>query len=604
MVCALLLLVCGAAPAGAGAQTIEPAGLGSEVSALVSGTAGEWTAHELADGQLIDPVLGEGAGSYGQGMTGGAMIEAGSGAPGGGALVQAGLNAELDELAHPDGGGFELLSLSEDYAYNQAHLGGDAAWQADRPQFAAFLSGHGPLISDAGVCYTTTNCYDNLKLVAAVADLALLRTGLGSSGPGTLLSAPHTLRLGALAKLSAAAGNTGSDASRSGTTSFTDAGILSDPAQNPLAYHALSTLMLGHAVVALGAATPHLLRSAFVRAARALTGLMTPDGDVAYIGRGQGQVWTVAATVDALSLAAGLTVEAKWRGRYLAGAQLALERLEAVYPRTGWGLPVVPRLAATTTPPNYLGIDGYANTVEYNGLALWALRDAAIALGPIPATPAQQVPSQTQGTFLDPSHTRFAAVTHGGLWFAVHATDSNLADERYGFGLVAAELYDGHGWISALPLRPLTYAPEVGGVAERLRGRTLYPVGETVTANATGVIEVRGHWGQAHVPRRQLTSWIFRPDGGEGVIESFRAQPYAGYQFQVWFEQGALARVARNGLHVREPNGFTQSYLFNVPVRVRAAGTAHSAYAEQLESAIITVPASRLGRTITYTTVL
>jgi hypothetical protein len=107
-----------------------------------------------------------------------------------------------------------------------------------------------------------------------------------------------------------------------------------------------------------------------------------------------------------------------------------MDRLEEVYPPRGWGLPLVPRLADPQGPVNYLGIDGYANAVEYNGLALWALRDAAAQLVQIRPTAAQPVPSQTQGTFLDPSHTRFATVTHGRLWFAVHATDSNLSDGR------------------------------------------------------------------------------------------------------------------------------------------------------------------------------
>ena len=604
---ALLIAVAGvfATPAGATAQLIAPAALGERTDSLIDGTAREWTAHELADGQLIDPVLGAAAGSYGQGMTGAAMVALGSVTPDGNALIEAGLRAELAEAADPDGGGFELLSLSEAYVWNRTHLAGLPAWQAAQPQLAAFLSGHDPLISDAGVCYTTTNCYDNLKLVAAVAELALLRTGLGGSGPGTLLAAPHTLRLGAMAKLAAAARNTGNDAAHSGRVRFAGAGILSDPAQNPLAYHALSTLMLGHAVAALGAATPNLLRAALSRAARALVGLMAPDGDVSYIGRGQGQVWTVAATVDALSIAAGLSADAVWRGRFLAGAQLAMDRLEEVYPRRGWGLPLVPRLADPQGPVNYLGIDGYANAVEYNGLALWALRDAAAQLVQIRPTAAQPVPSQTQGTFLDPSHTRFATVTHGRLWFAVHATDSNLSDGRYGFGLVSAELHTDTGWHSVLPFRPLTDRSQVGGVVMRTPGRTLYPIGQSISSTAAGVVRVVGRWAPAAGPGDPHALWLFRPtSGGDGVLMSFLAPAKAAFQFQVWFQEGALARITRRGLRVREPDGSVQAYTFDAPVTVRAAGVAHSAYVEDLASAIITIaPASR-ARTITYTTAL
>lgn len=607
-VSALLILLTGgllAGPPGARAQTIYPNLLAGRASTLIDGTAEEWAAHELSDGQLIDPVLGATAESYGQGMTGQAMVEVGASSPQRQALVEEGLQAELTEVSDPDGGGFELLSLSEDFSWDQQHLSGDPSWQAAEPQIAAFLSTHGELVSDAGVCYTTSNCYDNLKLVAAVADLSLLHTGLTGSDPSALLARPQPLLSEALSKLAAAAGNTGRDATHSGAVAFTGAGILSDPSQNPLAYHSLSTLMLGHAVLALGAGAPRLLTAAFTRTARALIGLMAPDGDVAYIGRGQGQVWTVAATVDALSLAASMTGNTTWRGRFLAGAQLALRRLETLYPRSGWGLPVVPRLARVTGAVNYLGIDSYANSVEYNGLTLWALRDAVATLSRISPTPSQPLPSQTQGTFLDPSHTRFSTVTHGRLWFAVHATDSNLSDARYGFGLVSAELYNGSQWAPVLPVRPLTSQPQVGGIVIHLRGLTRYPIGESLTSTSSGLIHIDGRWSPAAGLKSPRASWLFAPTPtGHGVLMSFTAPPGASFQFQVWFQDGSLVLIRHNGLHVREPDGVSQTYTLSAPVTVHSSPIAHSAYLEDLSSAIITLPASSHRRTITYTTLL
>ena len=524
-------------------------------------------------------------------MLGQAMVALGASTTPGEALVEDGLRAELAEVAHPDGGGFELLSLSEAYLWNEEHLANDPAWQAAQPALADYLSGHGAVISDAGVCYTTSTCYDNLKLVAAVADLALLRTGLGGLNAASLLAEPSALEGLALTDLAAAADNTGVDAVREGAVSYSGAGILSDPTENPLAYHALSTLMLGHAVAALGGRAPASLSRAFDRAARALVGLIAPDGDVAYIGRGQGQVWTVAATVDALSLAAASSPDATWRGRYLAGAQLALHRLEAVYPRSGWGLPVVPRLAHVARPRSYVGVDGYANSVEYNGLAVWALRDAAAVLARIPQTQAGAVPSQTEGAFLDPSHARFATVTHGRLWFAVHGTDSNLSDDRYGFGLVAAERVGSAGWKPVLPARPLTSRPQVGGMAMRAGGRTLYPTGTDMSVTPGGAVHVSGRWRAAGGRPGPDASWLFRPSG-EGVELAFEAPPGAAFQFQIWFEEGALVRIRHNGVHVREPGGLVQSYYFNAPVTVHADGIAHSAYVTDLPSAVITLPAS------------
>ena len=70
--------------------------------------------------------------------------------------------------------------------------------------------------------------------------------------------------------------------------------------------------------------------------------------------------------------------------------------------------------------------------------------------------PAQTLPATVDGAFVDPSHAQFAAVTGGGLWFAIHATDSNPGDARYGFGLVAAEIDTVDGWEPAMPQRPIT----------------------------------------------------------------------------------------------------------------------------------------------------
>ncbi len=565
---------------------------------------GDWAAHEQPDGWLEDPVLGPLAGTYGVGMTGQTMVEAGD-ASGNEALIVDALRSEVAEVEHPEGGSFELLALAEAYDWNQAHLAQAPAWVAVQPTIAAFLGEHRSLVSDAGSCFTVTGCYDNLKLVAAVGDLALLRTGLTSFAPGALLSDRPKLRGQAFAWLAAAARNTGEDARRVGSTNFTGAGILSDPSQNPLAYHALSTMMLGQAALALGAQAPRAVRSAFSRAARALLGLMAPDGNVTYIGRGQGQVWTVGATVDALAIAAELAPTPAWRGRYLAGVTLALEHLETAYPLNGWGFPLVPRLA-DDAQPNYLGIDGYANTVEYNGLTLWALQKAATTLAHIPAAPAGAVPSDTDGVFLDPSHARFATVTDGKLWLAIHATDSNPGDARYGFGLVAAELRTADGWRSVLPSRPLTSTAQVGGVAILNGGRQFYPIGERLSANARGRITIHGKWGTADGSHKLShgTVWSYLPTPrGNGVTLTLHTLPRRTYRLQVWYLPGAQITTTGERLSVSEPDGTSQTYSFNLPVSISDAGTFHSAYAEKLDSDVITLAPGR-SRLLKYTTTL
>lgn len=580
----------------------DPAGLSQALAALGDVTASQWAGHESPRGAFADPVVGRVVGDYGVSMMGEALVQAGVNGDNQ-SLIAAGLEAELSEVAHPDEGGFELLSLSDAYDYDSAKLSGNPAWISVRARLAGFLRRHAAPISDEGLCYASPHCYTNLKLVSAVAELALLRTGLSGEGKQSLLGNPAAVRAQTLAWLRMAIQNTGRDAYRAGSDPFSAAGILSDPTENPLAYHALSTMMLGKAILMLGARTPPAALAAFQRTAEALVGLMAPDGDATYIGRGQAQVWTVATTIDALALAVELTADPIWRGRYLSAAALELQRLQALYPSDGWGFPLVPGFAGPSMPTNYIGIDHYANTVEYDGLALWALDDAATQLAHAPAAAAQPLPSESNGSFVDPSHTKFAAVTHGGLWFAVHATNSNPGDARYGFGLLAAELDTANGWLPALPPRPLTVQRTIGGVA-LLEGRSLfYPAGRTISATGAGVVSVRGRWRNGSSSIGGATVWRFAPTpSGDGVALSFAAPAGAAYVFQVWYDAGAQLTRSRTGVSVLEPDGSEQSYNLNGRVHISTSVSDSSAYAEDLHSVLLTIAAGSSARELLYTT--
>ncbi|MGD0196830.1 MAG: hypothetical protein ABSC56_02815 [Solirubrobacteraceae bacterium] len=596
--CATVAAAAGLAGSGAPASattprqaTVTPAALGNALQTLAGTIAVQWAAHELPDGALIDPVIGPLAGDYGDSMTGQAMVVAGI-ASQDQSLIASGLDAELADVAHPDDGGFELLGLSEAYAIDEQELGSNPAWLAAAPRIARFLRRHRRSISDQGICYTSPHCYTNLKLVSAIADLSLLHTGLRSGRKGALLANAGALRAQSMAWLAMAARNTGSDAYRVGQPTLSGMGILSDPSENPLAYHALSTLLLGKAILMLGPAAPPATRAAFGRTARALVALLAPDGNDTYIGRGQAQVWTVGVTIDALATAAELTADPNWRGRYLAAAQVSLERLETLYPSSGWGLPLVPRFANVGDPHSYAGIDHYANTVEYNGLALWALDGAVTALENVQPADPEPLPSTSDGVFVDPSHTQFAAVTHGNLWFAIHALETNPDDPRYGFGLVAAELDGPNGWQAVLPAPPLTTAATVGTLALRSKRGLLYPIGRHITADASsGTVTIRGGWGSGQDSKKLTDAgsvWSYAPTGN-GATLSYAGPAGSTYELQVWYEAGAQVSRAASMVTIEEPDGTTQTYSLNAPIGVRRGAQASSAYAASLRSLVLVV---------------
>ena len=111
---------------------------------------------------------------------------------------------------------------------------------------------------------------------------------------------------------------------------------LSDPGTHPLAYHALSALMLTQVSERLGPRRAHALGETL----EALSVLAAPDGAADYFGRGEGNVWVPAVTAAAMVEGAALYPERA--GRYLAVAEAAVARLRALHLTPDRGLLVVP----------------------------------------------------------------------------------------------------------------------------------------------------------------------------------------------------------------------------------------------------------------------
>lgn len=582
-----------------------PSALAQEANTIVTDTAEAWANHQAPEGEFIDPFWGRGGG-YGIAMIAQALVETGV-STGDESLVQDGILAETYTAGHTPNGSFEELGLSTAYIWNQAHLRADPSWQSSGPTIASQLESiHTTAVSSgAEACFTNPHCWTNLKLVGAVGGLELASGDLGvpNSSPqtGKIASAHGNVKK----LLSQAVQNTGNDASFSGAVmKFRKAGILSDPTRNPLAYDLISVDMLGHTIEELGPDnTTKNVKAAFQRGARGIIGFMAPNGDGAYIGRGQGQVWNVAAEADALSIAAHYTEDPVWRGRYLAGAARAINRLQTVYTPGSWGMPLVPRLL-NDPAPDHLGIDHYANSIEYNGLAILVLQNAVLQLEQTQPAPAEGIGSDSNGVFVDPSHTKFASVRHGDLWYAIHAGDTS-EDARYDGEIVAAE-HDVNGvWEPAMPYRPFTDKQVSAGPVLVAHGVHLVPIGDKISANQDGVVNVVGGWSgkpgnTAHVDKG--TKFVYSPTH-EGVRLSFNSKPSQTYQFKAFYEPGSKVTVLPNGLDVQEPNGRHETYTTNEPVNVTTDPTVyHSAYDENLDSSDLTIHTGRTNTKVSYNT--
>lgn len=439
----------------------------TELTRYVDRVAAVWAGRQDGRGFFRDPRTGQPQGGYGNVMIGYGLLRAGARASDD-ALIRAGVRGVSTALSEPPSarGAFDLLGMAAAYNFARTHLLANASFTASRRRWERYLRETGAPNADnkAQACIVAPDCFHNHEAVGATADLELLATGVRSR------RSPGELRRSALQEVGVA------------EPSFAAGGLLSDSGVWPLAYHALSTAMLGRAIQLLGPRAPAASRLAFGRTTAALRAFMAPDGTVAYIGRRQEDLWSLAAAVAA----------AEMQGDE-PPADRAFARIEHRYPLTGRGLPIVPRSGRGAFSPR--GVDGKPMT--FNGLAIYLLNVAADSAPAIAPHGGRPLRADRDGTgFVDDAENGFATVRHGNVWFAVHRRRLP-PDLRNDFGLVAAKWRSAGGlWIDILRPRPMRFdAGETAGPVIERGGQVLFPYGDSIALRRGGVAEVRGRIG-------------------------------------------------------------------------------------------------------------
>ncbi|MGE4425302.1 MAG: hypothetical protein AB7G37_02485 [Solirubrobacteraceae bacterium] len=413
-------------------------------------------------------------------------------------------------------------------------------------------------------CKAKPSCYTNLKLVEALDILQLLSTDLTSPVPGSRLATREASRRWARDLVNNRIPKVADGRLRMRTPrGVTSGSVLSDPPNNPLAYHALSTWLLVGAVEELGAAAGARTVKALRRTLDALTALVGPDGEIAWYGRGQAQVWTVAVT--AAAGAEGARYFAKTdptrAKRYLALTRLALERLRDRHRKSSGLLALVDtqRLTdgASTTIPHRndtRGIDEYAGDVVYGGLsqlALWRTIDALDDLDPLMAH--SRLPVEGELRVLDPKATRMAVVRRRDVWFAVHAANQHRTDLRYDAGLLRLKHRGSDGiWSDVLAARPRTTTPTrtlTAAPAMVWRDRFAYPVGTRTQVMSDGRVIIRGGYRlDARRWLRRGITWTYEPLSN-GLKLTVRGLPRgARLRHRVFATEGGLRVTAADDL--------------------------------------------------------
>lgn len=526
--------------------------------ALARDIARPWPGLQNADGTFPDYVFGGRPGfsaRYGESMLGYGLLMTGL-REGDDALIDAGLRGVgyavgRSDLQRDRPSVFENLAVAAAYNLGRRRLADHPGFADRRAAWAHWLRLVRLIRVDA------TQVFVNKQVVETAGTLEALRTGVHSSDPRAVLGGDRD-RARALVlqfvneRVPNIARRDGVDVDGEHTL------VLSDPASNPPAYHALSLGFLARAVDLLGRRATSAARVALRDVVRASSRLVAPDGDLAYVGRSQEQAWTLACTAYGAEVAATLGAPDEERRRLRGLSERALERLRDRYGVGAQGLWIVPALGIDPVA-GLRGLDGYAGASVYNGLTLVALEWAIAQMhsqtrdpGPLPADePSAYRLSRREG--------ELGLVRSGASWFAVKRATSRAdfqGDLRYDFGLVAFKRRTGGGWDDLMPLRPRTKGerPDSAGPVLRRGSTRAAAYGRRMRVDGDGVVRIGGGFmTRAGTWLRSGVTFRFEPDG-DGVRMTFGARAGERFEFSAFFRAGGAPPVP-------EPRGVTDGAL-------------------------------------------
>jgi hypothetical protein len=479
----------GAAPAAA--QDLR-----GDAAAEAHAIAQPWPDLQDEDGRFTDYTSATGRNSYaryGESALGYALLQTGL-RENSSRLIRAGLRGVSAAVARPEEQAnypsvFETYAVAAAYNLARDRVPTHPDFVARRAEWEAWLMRVKP------VFLMSTRRYFNKYLVEAVSWLELLRTGLQSSDPKTVLGDPAHARALATAFVNKTVPRTVDQARR--RSHGEDAAMLSDPPQNPPAYHALSAGFYARAIELLGPDVASAARGALRRVVQASAMLQAPDGALGYWGRSQEQAWTLPMTAHAAQLAAALPGTGQKRvAEFQTTGAAALARLGATYPVFGVGQALTPALGRDRDA-GLLGLDRYAGAAAYNGLTLIALGWMA-ETQTVPPVGTAAAAGPQGGAVIEADNSDFSVSRTATSWFAVKQgqTPGVRDDLRYDVGLVAAKVLRDGAWRDLVPLRPISHTgrTESAGPLLLRGGRTGIPVGVRSSVTKRGSVLVGGGW--------------------------------------------------------------------------------------------------------------
>jgi hypothetical protein len=460
-----------AAVAVLGVLSTAPAAEPADYAAAAREAAAPWPARQRADGTFREYIRGHdprNADDYGEAMLGYALLQVGI-RDGDDTLVRAGLRALTHDARVPDADEpirmFRNMAIVSAYNLARVHI-------PDHPEFARVRPSWERRLRQVRVSRLRPHIkVTNKALIEAVEVLELARSGIDSDVPGSVLRDPAAaVRL--VQRL--LDGRLPSVATGAGT-------LIGDAPDFPPAYHALSTGFVARAIELLGDRAPQSARRLLDQAVAASSALAGPDGDLAYTGRSQEQIWALS-----------LTAYAAERALRPAVADRAIDRLRRYHRGGPAAFAITPSLTGDLAGGSR-GVDRYASAVQYTGLGLVGLNWAHGAVAP--GDPAAGIGADADGSrVIGRGRSGLATVRAGDVWFAVRQAPGGDGDLRYDFGLVALKVRAADGaWSDLLPIRPRSpHGQDSAGPVLRIAGREGWAEGRGVSVAPGGTVTVTG----------------------------------------------------------------------------------------------------------------
>jgi hypothetical protein len=529
---------------GAGEQNAAHVRSGQAMAGLASRIGRPWLDRRAESGLFIDPIT-QGAGhGYGPAMLAEVLMRDGARRDDR-RMLAAGMHAleeNANRAANDDQAGnpLELFATASAYRWAERKLAGDRAWQRRRAEVQDYLRRweFGEVGAAAQRCFASPTCWSNYKIIDVAATLLLLDSGLDAATPAALLARPDEARMRVMSVLEHAlprAMNTGAEARGSAGT-LRGLGLLSDQPTYALAYHALSVAALARALQLLGEEAPPVARDRFRAAMLAGTAFAGPDGDVAYMGRAQGESWALGATAYAGEACARMfrASHPRTAGMCATLAARSVRRLDRLHGFNRGLFSIVPRLGFGDLTPD--GLERYARVGTFNGMTAmfleWGSEEARAAAGvePLP------LPLDRGGAFVDPDQAHLAVVRHGSVWYAVHTIGPKGTDDlRYDFGVVSLKVRRGRRWVDVQPPRPLNTGTgrDSAGPSILTPDGMAFPQGTSFTVDEeSGEVVVRGGFRtDAGVWTLRRVTFRYAP-ARRGVVATVEAPPGTRLRYQ------------------------------------------------------------------------